>query len=375
MEQASRTKVLVIDDAERVRESIELSFSRDDLDLHFALNGAEGLKMVERISPTIIILDLKMPKMNGLEVLSRLEDYDIDPRRIIVLSGHGDNKDIRECFKAGVTTYIAKPFNNHILRGTVKNLIDLLDYKRNLEEKVEQRTRELQASLDQVHQLSVEKNQFLRFLSHEMRTPLNWISGSQAFFSQKKMTPGDQEFVELIQMGFKQLMQLNDSFMSYIEFVEEKLELSRDYIDLYPTIKEILEDRSEMLERKQIKYELELDSNFQIYADYGYLKRLVKILIDNGIAFSKTGGILAIRGSGQAETFRLEFSDQGTGIRQENLDRIFKPFAIDSFERKEDGYGLNLPKAKIICDAHGWKIWAESDGPGQGSTFIVASGD
>jgi len=365
------TKVLIIDDEEGVRESIAMSFKGDELDLYFAENGVLGLEMIFNLKPSVIILDLKMPKMGGMDVLSKLKNSDIDPKSIIILSGHGDNKDIRECFKAGITTYIAKPFNTLILRGTVTNLIDLLDHKNNLENKVKQRTLELQNSLNRINELNRETNLFLKFLSHEMRTPLNWIGSFRELFSQKKFNNSDKEFVEMIKTGFKQLLQLNEDFISYAEFANKELELDIKNISLIKLFTDLINKNEVHLKKKQIDVSVNIHESVEVKADQKYLNRVLKIVFDNAISFSKKPGKININTKVNKNNLILEISDNGKGIKKENLKKIFKPFLIRSFDRHEKGFGLNLPKAKIITDAHGWEFRAESDGLDCGAKFFI----
>ncbi|MEA1967322.1 MAG: ATP-binding protein, partial [Thermodesulfobacteriota bacterium] len=83
------------------------------------------------------------------------------------------------------------------------------------------------------------------------------------------------------------------------------------------------------------------------------------------------GGGVRITLNRSEEPFRLTVEDNGKGIARENLEKIFQAFALESFNRQEEGFGLNLPRARLIAQAHGWHLWAESDGEGKGTRMIV----
>jgi len=121
----SKPKVLIVDDEAVVREIVGNSLGEDNYDLHFAENGKAGLEVFERESPGVIILDLRMPVMDGHEFLRQLQPGLKDPFAVIVLTGHGEDMDVRACFKAGITAFLRKPFNHYELRGAVSNALSM----------------------------------------------------------------------------------------------------------------------------------------------------------------------------------------------------------------------------------------------------------
>ena len=109
--------VPVIDDEPAVRAAVAEDLRREPYELVFAENGKEGLAMVEDSTPIVIILDLGMPVMDGLEFLERIALQPTDPYSVIVLTGHGSAKDIKLCYEAGVSIFLKKPFNLFEVRG------------------------------------------------------------------------------------------------------------------------------------------------------------------------------------------------------------------------------------------------------------------
>ena len=107
----TQPSVLVIDDDAAVREAVAEDLRREGYDLHFAANGMEGLKRLQEIDPTVIILDLRMPVMDGQEFLSQLHLKPSDPYSVVVLTAHGDADAVELCYDAGVSTFLKKPFN------------------------------------------------------------------------------------------------------------------------------------------------------------------------------------------------------------------------------------------------------------------------
>ncbi len=145
-------RILIIDDEEIVRDSIQRTLRKYDYELFFAENGLKGLEIFRKVEPVLIILDLKMPVMDGFGFLKEIQPSPADPYAVLVLTGHGSDKDTERCFDLGISSFLRKPFNIYELKGTVKQTIalkkaeaELSKYCHSLESKVEERTSRLSA--------------------------------------------------------------------------------------------------------------------------------------------------------------------------------------------------------------------------------------
>lgn len=135
----NKPKVLIVDDDEKVRDSIQRSLRRENYILYFAENGLQGLQLIEKIEPTAIILDLKMPIMNGIEFLDKIDPQISDPYSIMVVSGNVSDYTIKECYQKGIRFFLPKPVNIYKLRGLLKSLISLEIYKKKLKNEISTR--------------------------------------------------------------------------------------------------------------------------------------------------------------------------------------------------------------------------------------------
>jgi len=150
----TQPSVLVIDDDAAVREAVAEDLKREGYELHFADNGREGLKRLPEVKPTVIILDLRMPVMDGQEFLTQLRLKPSDPYSVVVLTAYGDADAVKSCYDAGVSTFLKKPFNLFEIRGVVKNAIAIKQLSTHLEELVEERTAELEQRLREITALN-----------------------------------------------------------------------------------------------------------------------------------------------------------------------------------------------------------------------------
>ncbi len=138
-------KILVVDDEQVVIDSIQYHLKREGYEIFSAMNGQEGLKIYNREQPVLIIQDLRMPIMDGIDFLKHIKLKPSDPCFIIVLTGHGDDEDMEKCFKMGISAFLRKPFNLFELLGLVKHFSTVKQYQQKLAIEVE------------VHKLFLEK--------------------------------------------------------------------------------------------------------------------------------------------------------------------------------------------------------------------------
>ncbi len=126
----TKPKVLVIDDEPPIRDIIGLGLRSAGLELIYAENGKDGIDKFKEHSPEVVLLDLKMPIMTGLEFLEALEPKLEDPFTIVVLSGHGTEDEVGRCFEMGISAYIRKPFAIPELIGAVNTALTLNRFAR-----------------------------------------------------------------------------------------------------------------------------------------------------------------------------------------------------------------------------------------------------
>ncbi len=136
--------VLIIDDEAPVRAALAEELKREGYNLLFATNGQEGLELLRQVEPSVILVDLRMPVMGGLEFLSSLKLKPSDPYAAIVLTAFGDATSVKACYDAGVTIFLKKPFDRFEIRGPVRNAIAVKELTARLEELVQERTADVE---------------------------------------------------------------------------------------------------------------------------------------------------------------------------------------------------------------------------------------
>ncbi|MBF0318374.1 MAG: response regulator [Nitrospirae bacterium] len=171
-------KILILDDEQIIIDAITKHLRPFNFKIYSANDGKEGLALYQEVRPILIILDLRMPVMDGVEFLRRISLSPMDPCSVIVLTGHGSDEEMDRCFELGVSAFLRKPFNVYELVGMVKHSIalkkvelslkdelterakmeeELLRYRNHLEELVDKRTAELQNTNDLLQNEIIER--------------------------------------------------------------------------------------------------------------------------------------------------------------------------------------------------------------------------
>jgi DNA-binding response OmpR family regulator len=129
---AVKNYLLIIDDDESVREAISDSVTQSNYELLTAVNGEEGLKAYDLYNPAVMIVDLRMPVLSGIDFIKEVKKRkSLDVNSIIVLTGHGDDDDLEQCYELGINAFLKKPFNLYELNGLVDQAVKIrIDFDR-----------------------------------------------------------------------------------------------------------------------------------------------------------------------------------------------------------------------------------------------------
>ncbi|MBF0553857.1 MAG: response regulator [Nitrospirae bacterium] len=183
-------KILILDDEQIVIEAITKHLSRRNYEIYSGKDGKEGLVLYHEVNPILIILDLRMPVMDGVEFLRKINLSPADSCSVIVLTGHGSDEEMERCFELGISAFLRKPFNIYELLGIVSHSIalkkveldlkaeliqraqmedELQRYRNHLEELVEKRTVELQNTNDMLQKEIVERTNAEKHATRSLR--------------------------------------------------------------------------------------------------------------------------------------------------------------------------------------------------------------
>jgi len=389
---SEKSSIFVVDDNDSNIDVLVEALG-NDYDISVALDGESALEDIESHPPSLILLDIMMPGIDGLEVCRRIKNSPtMGSIPIIFLSGKDDLKSKTLGFELGAVDYITKPFQLTELKARVKTHIELKRYRDHIESLVKERTAELvkananlQELLKNERQLALKaqesakaKSNFINVVSHELRTPLNAIIGMNDLVLTSELDPESKEYALIVKDSSNKLLGIINDILDFSEIETGKMILATDTFKLDKIVHEVAQWVSEK------NGTLVLDINPEIpnvyIGDAMRLKRIISNLIDNAIKFSNDQLEVVLKVRHQLKSIEkifiyFDIQDKGIGIDCEDVEKLFKePFTQveDSYTRSYGGLGLGLSICKSLVSMMGGDIQVTSE-PDTGSTFSFSA--
>lgn len=255
---------------------------------------------------------------------------------------------------------------------------DVRVYKQLEKERVEterSKREEAEKYAKELEDLDKMKDDFLNVTAHELRTPLFPIKSQVEFLLSEelgKLNKGQKESMEMIQRNEKRLHNLVVDVLDVSKIKSEKLRVIPEDTNIEDIIRNVVEDLKPEAEKREI--DLSIKKPLQLPKIRADSKRVVQVmanLVNNAIKFTLERGKIIVEAKKQEDDVIISVSDTGIGIGEENMRKLFVPFfqVETGLIREQRGTGLGLAISKGIIEAHGGKIYVESEGEGKGSTF------
>ncbi len=368
-------KLLIVDDNPKNLQVLGKTLEQLNYHVEFSINAESALEWIENVVFDLILLDIMMPGMNGLEVCKLIrtnKNYDDVP--IIFLSAETDKNTILEGFELGAQDYITKPFDSRELLARVKTHLEL-KYSREqlkmtnqiLELKVAERTSELKKSNEELSKANEEllgldkvKTEFLNIISHEIRTPLNGILGPIELIKHELNDSKLTKLFEILNYSVSRLEKFALTALTITELKSGVRCVSLEKINLNELIQKALITINEISKPKNLRFDIGTISNELIIK--GDLRELImcfKGILENAVIYSPPGGNIFIRAESKNNGISCEISDEGPGFSEIALKNLFKLFRPGE-PHIDQNIGLDLTLAKLIMEAHSGKIIIEN---------------
>ncbi len=357
-----RETVVVIDDDYAMRLSCLQILQKMGFRVELFEDGSRGLEGVASLKPALVVVDLKMPGISGLEVVARI--HELDPEIIVVvITGFATIGTAVDAMKSGAYDFVPKPFSPDELRVIVN---------RGLE-----RRRLLQATKRHEQERELMRRRFVTFVSHQLRTPL--VAVHQYLDVLKRLPPGPEaeakraEWVERCLVRTDEMQQLIRDWLTLAEAEGGSLARERVEVDVVAVLRSLLERYASYAEEAGVVLAGELpEAVVPVLGDATALSILFDNLLVNAIKYNRPGGrvtVSVVFPDGEAV---VAVADTGIGVPEEYREAIFDEFVRVKGEgaKKTTGTGLGLPICKRIAGELGGVIELESQA-GVGSTFRV----
>jgi len=408
--------ILIVDDESRNLDVLESFLQTSSYRLIRAQSAEEALLLLLEGEFAVIVLDINMPGMSGIELANLIKQRKRTQHiPIIFLTAYyQEDKDVLEGYGTGAVDYLTKPINPQILKSKIGVFVDLFCKTRalaatntaleqevtqrqnaeaalkqandELEARVEERTADLirvnaalRVSETRAKAASRAKDDFLATLSHELRTPLNpvLLVATEAA-NNPALPPEARSDFEMIAKNVSLEARLIDDLLDITRIAHGKVALNLHAADIHLILQDALAMVREEIDQKQIKLTLNLhDSKPVVQGDHVRLNQVFWNVIKNAAKFTPIGGRIVIETEPlDRATLVIRITDTGIGMTAAELARIFEAFSQGDHAEGESphrfgGMGLGLAISRMMVKLHSGTIEAASLGRNLGTTFII----
>jgi signal transduction histidine kinase len=397
--------ILLVDDQPRNVVALEVALHSIDCTLVRAHSGRDALKCLLTQDFAVIVLDIHMPGMDGFETASLIRARERSHLTPIIFLTADDRRGapVLEGYRLGAVDYIYKPFDADILRAKVAVFVEL--FRKTVA--LEQRTAELiQVTADlvlreqQVGALNAElegrliertaamdaaitlrgeaeaaltvRDEFISIAAHELRTPVTGIKVNAQLALRRLDDPPDKQrtvgYLLGIVAGTDRLALLINDLMDVSRMRSGELLLRVIPIELVALVMTVALRYAEAGgERHHVTTDLPIGP-LMVAGDAGRLEQVLDNLLSNAVKYSPGGGDIRVSLHQVVDGVVLTVRDAGIGLTPGAHERIFEPFgrAANAKQQGMPGMGLGLHICRQIAEAHGGRMWADSDGEDQG---------
>ena len=408
---APRARILIVDDLPEKRLAYGAILEGLDAELVMAGSGEDALKRVLEGEFAVILLDVNMPGMDGLETAELLRQHrNARHTPIILVTAHADGVQSARGYELGVVDYIQVPVVAPVMRAKVGVFLDLFLTRaalaranQELESRVAERTAELVLSNERLRaeieerlraenereellarerllrghaeELSRLKDQFLATMSHELRTPLNAIFGWITLLRTGRLDEATQaRALETIERNARAQKRLVEDLLDVSRIVTGKLGL--ELADVVPqrVLQGAIATMQPAADAREVRIVPALGevSGF-VRGDPARLQQVFCNLLSNAIKFTAPGGRIDVELTMSGDHVQISVADTGQGIKPEFLPHVFERFRQEdgSISRRHGGLGLGLAIVHHLVELHSGTVAAQSDGEGCGARFVV----
>ena len=356
----SESVILNVDDSEGARYAKSRVLTRAGFKVIEAASGSAALYRAREDKPDLVLLDVKLPDINGMEVC-RLLKADPATRAILVLQTSASYIGIGDKIRAlegGADNYLFEPIEPEELVANVKALLRLGQVERELRD-VDRR-----------------KDEFLATLAHELRNPLGPIrTAVELLCSLDPEVPERQDRArKTILRHTGHLVRLVDDLLDVARISKGKITLHQERVELRTFISSAQESVAHVVESRNQHLSVVLpEGEVWVDGDHVRLAQIVGNLMHNAVKFTPPGGSIALKAELEAGFVVITVSDNGIGIAPDKLETIFELFSQDGYtsDRVQDGLGIGLSLVRTLVEKHGGTVSAVSEGEGKGSVFAL----
>ncbi len=364
---AHRSQVLVVDDDPRNRKLLEEYLLGAGYEVRLAHDGRTALAMAAEQPPDLVLLDVMMPDLSGLEVCRQLKS---DPRtrlsQVVLVTALDGVPQRVEGLDTGADDYIAKPVRREEFMAKVRSMLRA----RRLTAELEEARETLSQRNAKLEELEALKETLTQTLVHDLKNPLAAVLGNLELMERKS----DESVVHLVRRSKAAAWRMHQMILNLLDIAqleEGKLLLHPETIDAGSLARKACQEMEGGAAQRGVSLQIVADeSGAVLKGDAAVLRRVLDNLVSNAIEHSPQGGVVRVAVALCEEGIEIAVADQGSGVPPEFRERIFEKFQRLESRKSVPGAnrGLGLTFCRLAVEAHGGTIWVD-DAPAGGALF------
>lgn len=361
------SEILIVDDTPNNLRLLSMILTNNGYEVRKATNGRMALSSIKASPPDLILLDIKMPEMDGYETCKNLkEDPFTESIPVIFISALDDVSDKVKAFSLGGIDYITKPFQQEEVLARIQNQLRIKFLNRRLEER-NQELKELNSKLEYSNQ---QLSDFTHMVSHDLQQPLQSIIG----FSNLILLQHKDTINVSVAQYLKRINQAGDRMQMFIKDLLSLANLGEGEqaiyeIDCNDILDHVIDNLQGEIQRK--KATIQYDDLPVIMGNNAQILQLFQNLISNALKYShpERSPVIQITVNINSDACMFKIQDNGIGISSEFIHRIFEPFQ-KAHQGEYEGNGIGLATCKKIISLHNGSISVSSK-IGMGTIFSI----
>jgi len=365
-------KVLVVDDEpgicsgiSRILRNFNVGYPFMDEDFTFdvkeASTGEDALDMIHKDQIDIILLDNKLPGMDGIEVLEQIKKEKLDIL-VMMITSYASLDLAVKATQNGAYNFVPKPFTPQELKSAMENITKHLFLRR--------MTKDMDEGAKQA------RFQFLSLLSHELKSPVNAVEGYLRMMLDKQVGDSIDDYKVMIDRSLERIKGMRTLITDLLDLTKiESGQKTRNIqeIDVSQIARKTLDNIEPFALQKNVKLFLDLPDNIKFDADENEMEIIFNNLLSNAIKYNKEEGEVSITIKSDHEKLIIIVEDTGIGMNEEEMNGLFQEFVRikNSKTKNISGSGLGLSIVRKIVEEYNGKVNVESK-PDKGSKFTIS---
>lgn len=357
-------KILVVDDNEANRSLAKNALEDEDFEVVLASGGHEGVRAFETEHPDCVLLDVRMPDLDGFAVCEKIRALPGGPETpILFLTALRDVDTFERALGAGAEDFLTKPIRPTELLVRVKTALEL----RRLGTELRDLYGVMKKQRDDLLRVQLQKERLTAFVVHDLKNPVNAMDlHAQLLLRAKDLPAGARDSAAQIRAEAAHLTRMIVNLLDISKAEEGQLVPKRTDVDAKKLVAETVSELRVAAESRQLALEAAVEVD-RVSADEDLLGRVLTNLVENAIRHAPAQSKVRVTAAHRDGATEIRIADAGKGVPEDMREKVFDPFVqVESGDRlvARSSRGLGLSFCRLAVEAHGGRIWVEDGAPG-----------